>query len=122
MPIRTDFPEPNDLSYMGGTSDGWHFSISFRSTTLQKTYEMVTAFLKEEGYADVPIPKNAEELKLFRKQKQTNQLNIFSEVGYVHNPIKILFPGNSIAKNTLILHLYNDQEPNHLLRFHNLIV
>jgi hypothetical protein len=107
---------------MGGTSDGWHFSISFRGTTLQKTYEMVTAFLKEEGYADVPIPKNAEELKLFRKQKQTNQLNIFSEVGYVHNPIKILFPGNSIAKNTLILHLYNDQEPTHLLRFHNLIV
>ena len=72
MPIRTDFPEPNDLSYMGGASDGWHFNISFRGTTLQKTYEMVIAFLKEEGYGDVPIPKNAEELKLFRKQKQTN--------------------------------------------------
>ena len=58
------------------------------------TYEMVKQFLQEEGYGDVPIPATADELKLFRRPRQS-QLQLFAERGYIHNPIKILFSRTS---------------------------
>lgn len=117
--IRDDFPPPGNPSYLDGECDGWEYKVSFRGNSLEKTYAMVRAFLYEEGYGDVPIPASAEELKLFKVPAKKLQLDLFQENGYVHNPIKILFPPKPKFKNTLQVCLYNDKEPNHLLRFHN---
>jgi hypothetical protein len=116
MAIREEFPPIGDPSYLDGVCDGWEYRITFRGGTLEKTYEMVKTFLKEEGYGDIPLPANAGELLLF-KHKRT-QISLFSDNGYIHNPIK-LFPDNPKFKNVLVLAIYNENEPNHLLRFHN---
>jgi hypothetical protein len=118
MPLRTEFPPHGNPSYLDGECDGWEYRIAFRSSTLDKTYEMVKTFLKEEGYEQVPIPASAEELKLFKLPARRPQLNIFEESGYIHNPIKILFPPKPKFKNTLVLCLYNEAIPGHLLKFH----
>ncbi|MFN0215429.1 MAG: hypothetical protein ACKVT2_14320 [Saprospiraceae bacterium] len=78
---------------------------------------MLKQFLTEEGYGDIPVPETAAELKLFKKPRHA-QLQMFAERGYAHNPIKILFPDQ---RNTLILCVYNEREPDHLLRFHGLV-
>lgn len=83
---------------------------------------MVKTFLAEEGYEDVPIPANAEELRLFRFPRK-RQVGLFDEVGYVHNPIKILFPAKSPGRGALlVVCLHNEAEPGHLLRFHGVTV
>ena len=118
IPVREQFPEP-DVEYMGGTSDGWEYRSVFAGTKLAYTYEMVKQFLREEGYADVPLPETVEDLKLFRRSA-CGQMQLFAERGYIHNPIKILFPPDYTKKpNTLILCVYNEQAEGHLLRFHN---
>lgn len=116
--IREDFPEMGNPSYMDGECDGWEFRIFFRGNSLQASYDMVRAFLVEEGYANVPIPANADELKRFRDLKKKQQASLFEEKGYVHNPVKILFPLKARFKNTLELRIYNEKSPGHLLRFH----
>jgi hypothetical protein len=80
---------------------------------------MIRQFLVEEGYEDVPLPQTAAELKLFKKSRAP-QLQLFAERGYIHNPVKILFPNDPAQRNTLILCVYNEKEPNHLMRFHGL--
>lgn len=120
MPIRIAFPEAGS-SYMGGNSDGWEYRTVFTGSRLAATYDMVRQFLREEGYGDVPIPNDAETLKLFRRPRAP-QLALFAERGYVHNPIKILFPSTPGQRNTLILCLYNEQVPDHLIRFHGLTI
>ncbi len=116
VPIRQCFP-PAGTTYLGGISDGWEYRSVFAGKTLSDTFDMIRRFLQEEGYGDIPLPANAEELQLFRKPRRP-QLELFEECGYVHNPIKILFPRDAKLKNTLILCLYNEEAPNHLLRFH----
>jgi hypothetical protein len=81
---------------------------------------MLRQFLHEEGYANVPLPESITELKLFKKPRR-GQLLLFSERGYTHNPVKILFPADAKQRNTLILCVYNEQEPSHLLRFHGVV-
>lgn len=119
LPIREHFPEAG-AAHLGGTSDGWEYRTVFGGAKLAYTYEMVKQFLREEGYGDVPLPATAEELRLFRRPRQA-QLDLFGEHGYVHNPVKILFPRDSKQRNTLILCLYNESLPRHLLRFHGVI-
>lgn len=119
IPMRVSFPEAGS-DYLGGTSDGWEYRSIFAGAKLAYTYEMVKQFLREEGYSDVPIPETAEELRLFRKPKNA-QLALFAERGYVHNPIKILFPNDAGRRNTLVLCVYNEQAPQHLLRFHGVL-
>ncbi|MBL7775251.1 MAG: hypothetical protein JNK89_04570 [Saprospiraceae bacterium] len=118
MPMRRQFPGAG-TRYMGGASDGWEYRSVFAGAKLAYTYEMVKQFLREEGYGDVPVPETAAELRLFRKPRG-RQLQLFEEAGYVHNPVKILFPADSRQSNTLILCLYNEQLEGHLLRFHGL--
>lgn len=113
VPMRTQFPEPGS-QYLGGTCDGWEYRTAFTGSRLAYAYEMLKHFLLEEGYGDVPLPETAAELKLFKKPRHA-QLQMFADRGYAHNPIKIIFPGQ---RNTLILCVYNEREPNHLLRFH----
>ena len=119
VPIREQFPLPG-VEYLGGTSDGWEYRSVFAGSKLVYTYEMVKQFLREEGYGDVPVPETAEELKLFRRPRG-RQLQLFSERGYIHNPVKILFPNDARQRNVLILCVYNEKEPQHLLRFHGVL-
>ncbi len=116
VPMREQFPAAG-VDYMGGCSDGWEYRSVFAGAKLAYTYEMVKQFLLEEGYGDVPVPETAEQLRLFRRPR-ARQLQLFGEQGYVHNPIKILFPEDPRQRNTLILCVYNEREEGHLLRFH----
>ncbi len=119
MPLREQFP-PADSNYLGGVSDGYEYKTVFAGSSLQHSYEMLVTFLKEEGYANVPLPKNAEELSFFRFPTRNKQILLFVDDGYVHNPIKILFPADRRKRNTLILCIYNESAPDHLLKFHGL--
>ena len=120
MPIREDFPEAG-VALKGGESDGYEYKTSFAGSSLKHSYQMIRAFLEEEGYGEIPIPKDEQELMYFRLQTRNKQILLFEENGYVHNPIKIVFPTNRRNKRTLILCLYNESDPNHLLKFHRKI-
>lgn len=120
MPLRDNFP-PADSDYMGGECDGYEYRTVFGGSKLEATYEMVRQFLQEEGYEDIPLPKDAEELKLFRLPTRNKQILMFEDNGYVHNPIKILFPADRRKRSTLILCVYNEADPQHLLKFHRVL-
>jgi hypothetical protein len=119
VPMREQFPEAGE-DYLGGHSDGWEYRTVFAGSKLAYTYEMVKQFLQEEGYSDVPIPESAEDLRLFRRPR--GQVKLFSDRGYIHNPVKILFSGDPKQRNTLTLCIYNERTPGHLLRFHGVVV
>lgn len=120
MPLRDEFP-PAGSEYLGGESDGYEYRTTFGGASLAHSYEMVRQFLKEEGYAEVPIPANIQELELFRLPTRNKQILLFEDNGYVHNPIKVLFPADGRKRNVLILCLYNESAPDHLLRFHRVL-
>jgi len=120
MAMRDNFP-PAGSDYLGGSSDGYEYRTTFSGTNLEQTYEMVRQFLREEGYGDVPLPRNAEELKLFRLPTRNRQILMFEDNGYVHNPVKILFPIDRRKRRILVLCLYNEADPDHLLKFHRVL-
>ena len=120
MALREEFP-PAGSDYMGGESDGYEYRTVFAGSNLETTYEMVRQFLKEEGYGEVPIPASAEELKLFRLPTRNKQILLFEDNGYVHNPVRILFPLDRRKRTSLILCLYNEKDPQHLLKFHRVL-
>ncbi len=120
MALREDFPEFGS-DYLGGESDGYEYRTVFAGARLQQSYDMIRQFLKEEGYGDVPLPKDAQELELFRLPTRNKQILLFEDNGYVHNPIKILFPADRRKRSTLILCIYNEQYPDHLLKFHRVL-
>lgn len=117
LPMRRNFP-PAGTSYQGGESDGYEYRTVFGGSKLEATYDMVRGFLREEGYGELPLPRDAEELLRFRLPVRRGQILLFEDNGYVHNPIKILFPDDRRKKTTLILCIYNEAFPDHLLRFH----
>ncbi|MEM6964555.1 MAG: hypothetical protein AAF573_07310 [Bacteroidota bacterium] len=117
MALRDDFPAAG-VEYLGGSSDGWEYRTSFTGTTLKDSYSMVRKFLEEEGYENIPIPKNVNELLLFKNPKSQMQLRLFNERGYFHNPIKIFFPNGKRKEKTLVLCIYNEMQEGHLVRFH----
>jgi hypothetical protein len=118
--LRENFPEAGS-DYLGGISDGWEYKTTFLGSTLEQSLQMVSSFLEEEGFADVPLPANAKELRLFKKAARPTQLAMFRETGYVHNPIKILFHPNVKMNKMLMLHIYNEKAEQHLLRFHGIL-
>ena len=120
MPIRENFPEAG-TEYLGGSSDGWEYKTAFSSTTLAQTYEMVRLFLEEEGYGDIPLPADAKELAQFKAPGKNGQFALFREEGYFHNPVKIIFPPGKRKSFKLVLCIYNEKAPNHLLRFHGIL-
>ena len=120
IPLRENFPEAGS-DYLGGESDGYEYRSVFAGSKLEVSYNMILQFLKEEGYEDVPLPRNAEELLLFRLPTRNKQILLFEDNGYVHNPIKILFPLDGRKRNTLILCIYNEKDPEHLLKFHRVL-
>lgn len=120
MALREEFP-PAGADYLGGESDGYEYRTTFAGSNLASSYEMVRQFLKEEGYGEIPLPRNVEELNLFRLPTRNRQILMFEDNGYVHNPIKILFPIDRRKKTTLILCIYNEADPEHLLKFHRVL-
>jgi len=120
MALRDNFP-PAGSDYLGGESDGYEYRTVFAGSSLELSFSMIRQFLKEEGYGDIPLPRSAEELLLFRLPTRNRQILLFEDNGYVHNPVKILFPLDRRRKNTLILCLYNEAAPDHLLRFHGVL-
>ena len=117
--IREKFPLPEE-DYQDGESDGVKYTLVFNGSTLKASYDMIRSFLEEEGYEDIPLPKDVSELRLFRHPvSNTRQILLFDDNGYCHNPIKILFPLDRRKKRTLYLIIYNENAADHLLRFHN---
>ncbi len=117
--LRENFPEAGS-DYQGGTSDGWEYRTVFAGGTLERSFEMVRHFLIDEGFGDLPLPANAAEMRLFKLPKN-RQTALFTESGYAHNPVKILFP--TVGKRqraALILCIYNPEAEAHFLRFHGL--
>lgn len=120
MAMREDFPAAGS-DYMGGESDGYEYRTVFAGSSLQHSFKMIRAFLKEQGYGEVPLPKDTEELLLFRLPTRNKQILLFEDNGYVHNPVKILFPIDRRKRTTLILCIYNENDPDHLLKFHRVL-
>lgn len=117
-PIRILFPEAGS-TYSGGESDGFVYRSVFKSRKGTVNYDMIKAFLAEEGYEDIPLPQDFEELLKFKLPTRNKQILLFEDNGYAHNPIKILFSKSGLSKSVLTLEIYNENAPNHLLRFHN---
>ena len=116
--LRRNFPGPAD-DYEGGISDGYEYRVTFSAKTWEQCYELVRAFLSDQGYAGVPVPRDAAELLHFRHPTRNKQVLLFADEGYVHNPLKILFPrGGKSRFQQLELRLYNEADPQHLLKFH----
>ena len=118
-PLRRHFPAAG-AEGLDGQSDGYEYRTVFAGSSLQHSYQMIRDFLQQEGYAELPLPRDAEELLLFRLPTRNKQILLFEDNGYVHNPIKILFSLDGRKKNTLTLCLYNEANPEHLLKFHGL--
>ncbi|CAH1000590.1 hypothetical protein LEM8419_01724 [Neolewinella maritima] len=117
-PLRYAFPEAG-ADTAGGQCDGYCFSILFAAGKLERTYTMVREFLLEHGYGSVPIPADVAELQAFRlPPKLRHQLSLFGVDGYVHNPIKIVFPPRGSKRGSLRVELYDEAAAGHLLRFH----
>ena len=119
MAMRDNFPPPG-ADYMGGECDGYCYRTTFSGSTPEQTYDMVRQFLEEEGYDDLPLPADAAELARFRLPTRNRQILMFEDNGYVHNPIKILFPTQPRRRPMLILEVYNESLEGHLLRFHGI--
>lgn len=119
MALRDSFPE-KDTEYLGGYSDGYEYKTIFSGSKLVHSYKMIRQFLAEEGYEDLPLPKDATELRKFRLTTRNKQILLFEDNGYVHNPIKILFPNDPRKKSMLTLCIYNESHPQHLLKFHRI--
>jgi len=117
MALRDGFP-PEGLEYVGGESDGWEYKTVFSGMNLKYSYDMVKSFLEEEGYEDIPIPRTAAELNHFRVPTRNRQILLFEDNGYIHFPIKILFPIDGRNKRKLTLCIYNEADEDALLRFH----
>jgi hypothetical protein len=118
VPMRQAFPAAG-TSYLGGESDGDLYQSTFAGRTLADSYEMIRSFLREEGYGQVPLPKDVAELAYFRLHTRNRQVLLFEDNGYVHNPVKVLFPLDRRKKTALMLCVYREDAEQHLLRFHN---
>jgi hypothetical protein len=119
--IRYNFPAAGETMEGGSSEDGYCYRVVFAAGRLERSFEMVKAFLEEQGYGELPLPQDTEELRRFRlPPKLRHQLSLFGDNGYVHNPVKILFPVPAGRRGALVLELYNEGHQNHLLRFHRM--
>jgi hypothetical protein len=119
--IRYNFPAAGETVEGGSSADGYCYRVTFAAGRLERSFEMVKTFLEEQGYGQLPLPRDAEELKQFRlPPKLRHQLSLFGDNGYVHNPVKILFPVPAGRRGALVLELYDETGQNHLLRFHRM--
>ena len=117
LPLRTNFPTA-EADFPAGESDGKICKVVFRGKNGAAVYALVKAYLNDQGYGDVPLPADFTELSKFRIPARNKQILLFEDNGYVHNPVKILFPKTGTSDKILTLELYNENAVGHLLRFH----
>lgn len=117
MTLRENFP-PYGSEVLGGTSDGLVYTTAFVGTSLTATLELIRLFLDEQGYAEVPLPRAGEEMLIFLQPERGCHPNLFEEPGYAHNPVRVTFPKRDRLRRKLVVELYNEAAPEHLLRFH----
>ncbi len=117
MVIRENFP-PYGSEVMGGTSDGLVYTTAFAGSSLGATLGLIRAFLDEQGYPEVPIPRTADEMLSFLQPERGRHPHLFEEPDYAHNPVRLVFPRRDRLRRKLIVELYNEAAPEHLLRFH----
>lgn len=117
MAIRHDFP-PYGSSVYGGESDGLVYRTAFRGSTLGATLAMVRVFLDEEGYSDVPLPPDEEAMLAFLRPEEGRHPHLFERPDYAHDPVRVVLPARDRLRKKLIVELYNEAAPDHLLRFH----
>lgn len=117
MTIRDNFP-PYGSEAMGGTSDGLVYTTAFSGSSLEATLKLIRAFLDEQGYAEVPIPSSAAEMLAFLAPESGRHAHLFEQPDYAHNPVRLVFPRRDRLRRKLVVELYNESAPQHLLRFH----
>lgn len=117
MALRHKFP-PFGSTILGGTSDGVVYTTAFAGSTMDATLAMVRAFLDEEGYAGVPIPRDGAEMLAFLQPEQGSHPHLFARPSYAHNPVRLVLPKGDRRRRKLVVELYNEAAPGHLLRFH----
>ena len=117
MAIRHDFP-PYGSAVHGGESDGLVYRTAFRGTSLDDTLAMVRAFLDEEGYANVPLPPGGAAMLAFLRPEEGRHPHLFERPDYAHNPVRLVLPARDRLRRKLVVELYNEAAPDHLLRFH----
>ena len=117
MTLRENFP-PYGSEVLGGTSDGLVYTTAFVGSSLTATLELIRLFLDEQGYAEIPLPRTAEELLAFRQPERGCHPNLFEEPGYAHNPVRLTLPKRDRLRRKVVVELYNEAAPEHLLRFH----
>jgi len=81
MSLRTEFPAQSE-EYLGGESDGLVYTSVFAGASLAHSYEMICQFLREEGYENVPVPKDVRELAQFRLNTRNRQILMYEDNGY----------------------------------------
>lgn len=117
MAIRHEFP-PYGSAVQGGHSDGLVYRTAFRGSSLEATLAMVRAFLDEEGYEDVPMPRDGATMLAFLRPEDGRHPHLFEQPDYAHDPVRILFAKRDRLRRKLVVELYNEAAPDHLLRFH----
>ncbi|MBK6606089.1 MAG: hypothetical protein IPO06_06295 [Leptospiraceae bacterium] len=88
--------------------DGYTYTKIFGGDSLDEAYDKLKEFLENNGYADIPVPNDTDELYLLFGSDE--------EESYKHNPISISF--SPYNKTEIWLTLHNEEFPNHLLMFH----
>ena len=89
--------------------DGYTYTKIFGGDSLDEAYDKLKEFLENNGYADIPVPNDTDELYLLFGSDE--------EESYKHNPISISF--SPYNKTEIWLTLHNEDYPNHLLLFHD---
>ncbi len=117
MQIRENFP-PYGSEPLGGTSDGLVYSTAFAASNLDATLVLIRAFLDEQGYGDVPIPRTAADMMAFLHPEHGRHPHLFEQPDYAHNPVRLVFPRRDRLRRKIVVELYNESAPEHLLRFH----
>lgn len=117
MTLRENFP-PYGSEVLGGTSDGLVYTTAFVGTSLTATLGLIRLFLDEQGYAEVPLPRTDAEMLAFLQPERGCHPSLFEQPSYAHNPVRVTLPKRDRLRRKLVVELYNEAAPEHLLRFH----
>lgn len=117
MALRHEFP-PYESEILGGTSNGLIYRTAFAGSSMEATLAMVRTFLYEEGYSDIPLPSNAEDMLRFLNPEPGRHPHLFEDPDYAHYPVRLILPRRDRLRKKLIVEFYNEAAPDSLLRFH----
>ena len=75
--LSTHFPAAGQ-HYEGGYSDGYCYRVVFSSGRFESSFNLLREFLWEEGFKEIPLPRDTEELLRFRlPPKLRHQLSFY---------------------------------------------